>query len=278
MTVKRYQPTSPGRRQKTLDDRKDLHRGGPEKSLITDRKGSVGRAHGRVTVRHRSRGAKKRYRRIDFKRDKKSVPAQVERLEYDPNRGAHLALLVYKDGEKRYILAPEGLSPGDTVVSGENVEMAVGNALPLRKIPVGIPIHNIELHAGRGGQLVRGAGTAAKITAKEGDWAQLKMPSGEIRKVRLDCYATVGQVSNPEHKTLKRGKAGVMRHKGVRPTVRGVAQHPGSHPHGGGEGRSGIGMKSPKSPWGKRTLGKKTRRRKHTDKYIVKDRRKGKRS
>lgn len=272
--VKRFKPTSPGRRQKTLDERKNLHRGRPEKSLVKDRKGPVGRAKGTITTRHRSRGAKKKYRQVDFKRDKKNIPARVERLEYDPNRGAHLALLLYNDGEKRYILAPEGLRPGDTVVSGEAVEPRVGNALPLKKIPLGMAIHNLELIPGRGGQMVRGAGTAAKIVAKEDGYAQVKMPSGEVRKVHLDGYATLGQVSNPEHKTLKLGKAGTKRHKGIRPTVRGVAQHPGSHPHGGGEGRSGVGMKSPKSPWGKRALGKKTRKRKHTDKYIIKDRRK----
>jgi large subunit ribosomal protein L2 len=244
----------------------------PLKRLTTAKKGPVGRSKGRITVRHRSAGEKKLYRQIDFKRDKRDIKARVESLEYDPNRGADIALLVYEDGEKRYILAPEGLQIGDTVVAGEKVEIRTGNALPLKNIPVGIPIHNIELSPGRGGQLARGAGTVARIMAKEDDYVQVQLPSGEIHKILAAGYATLGQLSHPERKLARLGKAGRKRHLGIRPTVRGVAMHPGAHPHGGGEGRSGIGMKSPKSPWGKRTLGKKTRRRKHTDKYILKRR------
>lgn len=244
----------------------------PLKQLTKAKKGPVGRSKGRITIRHRSAGERKLYRQIDFRRDKRDIKARVGSLEYDPNRGANIALLVYEDGEKRYILAPEGLQIGDTVVAGEKVEIRTGNALPLRNIPVGIPIHNVEIAPGRGGQLARGAGTAARITAKEDDYVQVQLPSGEVHKILASGYATLGQLSNPERKLVRLGKAGRKRHMGVRPTVRGVAQHPGAHPHGGGEGRSGIGMKSPKSPWGKRTLGKKTRRRKHTNKYIVKGR------
>ncbi len=234
----------------------------------------VGRSKGRVTTRHKGGGAKRLYRYVDFKRDKRGISARVEAVEYDPNRSANLALLVYEDGERRYIILPQGLKVGAKVIAGEDVPVKLGNALPLQKISVGTEVHNVELTADRGGQMVRAAGSAATVTAKEGGYIHLKMPSGEVRKVREENWATVGRVAGAERKLRKIGKAGIKRHMGVRPTVRGVAQHPGSHPHGGGEGRSGIGMPSPKSPWGKKTLGKKTRRRVHTDKYIVKDRRK----
>lgn len=273
MAMKRYNPTSSGRRQRADVDSSHLSKERPLKSLTRSKKGSVGRAKGRVTTRHREQGEKKLYRQIDFRRDKKDLAGRVAAIEYDPNRSADIALIIYKDGEKRYILAPAGLKPGETVIAGEKVEIKDGNALPLKNIPVGLPIHNIELFPGRGGQMARSAGVAAKITAKEGGYAHLQMPSGEVRKVLIDCFATLGQVSRMEHSSVKLGKAGRKRHMGVRPTVRGVAQNPRSHPHGGGEGRSGVGMKSPKSPWGKRTLGKKTRRRKNTAKYIIKDRR-----
>lgn len=273
MAVKNYKPTSSGRRQRTDIDSSHLSKKRPLKSLTRSKKGSVGRSKGRVTVRHREVGAKKLYRQIDFKRDKDGIKAKVVSLEYDPNRSCDIALLVYADGEKRYILAPEGVEVGDAVVSGEKVEIKDGNALLLKNIPVGFAIHNLELVPGYGGQLVRGAGVAARITAKEGAYVQVQLPSGEIRRLRSQCRATLGQLSRAESKTITLGKAGRKRHMGIRPTVRGVAMHPGAHPHGGGEGRSGIGMKSPKSPWGKRTLGKKTRRRKYTDKYIVKRRR-----
>lgn len=238
------------------------------------RKRDVGRSKGRISVRHKGGGAKRVYRVIDFRRDKRDIPARVEAIEYDPNRSAGIALLVYADGERRYILAPEKIEVGSEVMASEKAPAKAGNALPLGKIPVGMEVHNVGLIPGRGGQLVRSAGTAAAVTAKEGNYVHLKMPSGEVRKVRVECWATVGRLAGAERKLRKLGKAGVKRHMGVRPTVRGVVQHPGSHPHGGGEGKSGIGMPSPKTPWGKPTLGKKTRKRKHTDKYIVKDRRK----
>lgn len=238
------------------------------------RKREVGRSRGKISVRHKGGGARRLYRVIDFKRDKRDIPAKVRAIEYDPNRTADVALLVYADGEQRYILAPEKTKVGSEVVASEKAPAKAGNALPLGKIPVGTEVHNIELIPGRGGQLVRSAGSAAVVAAKEGDWIHLKMPSGEIRKARQECWATVGRLAGVERKTRKLRKAGAKRWRGIRPTVRGVVQHPRAHPHGGGEGKSGIGMPSPKTPWGKPTLGKKTRRRKHTDKYIVKDRRK----
>jgi large subunit ribosomal protein L2 len=244
------------------------------KRLKKGTKRHVGRSKGRVTTRHKGGGAKRLYRAVDFKRDKRGISARVEAVEYDPNRSANLALLVYEDGERRFILLPQGLKVRAEVIADEGAPAKLGNALPLKKIPVGTEVHNIELTCGRGGQMVRAAGSAATVTAKEGGYVHLKMPSAEVRKVREENWATVGRVAGVEHKLRKIKKAGTKRHMGVRPTVRGVAQHPGSHPHGGGEGRSGIGMPSPKSPWGKKTLGKKTRRRIHTDKYIVKDRRK----
>lgn len=230
-------------------------------------------ASGKVTMRHQGGREKRFLRLIDYKRNKYEIPAKVSSIEYSPNRGADIALLNYADGEKYYILAPIGLKVGDEVVSGQRVEIKIGNALPLKSIPAGTVVHNIELVPGKGGQIVRGAGTGATLASKEGKYAVLKLPSGEQRRVQLGCFATIGQVSNPERKAVKLGKAGRKRHMGIRPTVRGVVQHPGSHPHGGGEGKSGIGMPSPKSPWGKKTLGKRTRKRKkYSDKLIIKRR------
>lgn len=225
---------------------------------------------GQVSVRHRGGGEKRFIRKVDFKRNKSNIEAKVAAIEYDPNRGADLALLHYQDGEKRYILAPLGLKVGDIVVSGEKPELKIGNAMPLGNIPVGEKVHNLELIPGKGSQLVKGAGTSATVLVKEKDYVQVKLPSGEVRRFRQECFATLGQLGRSERKARKLGKAGKKRHLGIKPTVRGVAQDPRSHPHGGGEGRSGIGMPSPKSPWGKKTLGKKTRKRKkQSDKYIV---------
>ncbi len=272
--LKQSKPTSSGVRHK-ITVVKNLTTSKPEKSLTERVKKNSGRnAHGHITTRHRGGGEKRRYRIIDFKRNKLGIDARVMTLEYDPNRSATIALLQYRDGEKRYILAPDGLEVDMTVTSGPDVEPRVGNALPLKKIPIGMPIHNIELKARAGAQMVRAAGTAALIQSKEGGVVTIKLPSGEIRLLKEDCFATIGQVSNLDHKNRQIGKAGRRRHMGWRPTVRGVAQHPGSHPHGGGEGRSGIGMPGPKTPWGKPALGKKTRGKyKYSNKYIVKDRR-----
>ena len=278
MAVKKYKPTSPGMRDKTGYTFDEITKTKPERSLITDRRKKGGRnVYGRITVRHRGGGHKRRIRLVDFKRDKLSVPAIVAAIEYDPNRTARLALLNYVDGEKRYIIAPVGLQVGDTVVSGPGTDIKPGNSLPISEIPTGTMIHNIELQQGRGGQLVRSAGGAAQLLAKEGDYAHVRLPSGEVRLVRQKCYATIGQVGNLDHGNIKLGKAGRKRHMGIRPTVRGSAMSPRDHPHGGGEGRSPIGMPSPKSPWGKKTLGKKTRRNKQTDKYIIRRRGKGRR-
>jgi large subunit ribosomal protein L2 len=250
----------------------------PEKSLIKPRRRKGGRnVHGRITVRHRGGGHRRHIRVVDFKRDKRGIPARVAAIEYDPNRSARLALLNYVDGEKRYIIAPVDLKVDDTVMSGPKAEIRPGNSLPITNIPVGTMIHNIELREGRGGQLVRAAGGAAQLLAKEGDYAQIRLPSGEVRLVRQTCYATIGQVGNLDHGNIKLGKAGRKRHLGFRPAVRGSAMSPRDHPHGGGEGRSPIGMPSPKSPWGKPTLGKRTRHNKRTDKYIVRRRRKTRR-
>lgn len=272
--IKSYKPTSPGTRfRKTLVV--DVDKKKPEKSLLKPLKGAVGRSKGRITTRHRQRGHKKHYRVVDFKRDKRDIPAKVAAIEYDPNRGPNIALLYYADGEKRYILAPENLKKGMTVVSGEEVEYSVGNALPLEKIPLGMPIHNIELSPGKGGQMVRGAGNSAVITAKEGNYVNIRLPSGEVKRVLKSCYATIGALSNADLRNINLGKAGRKRHLGRRPHTRGVAHSsPRDHPHGGSYKDTGIGMPSPKSPWGWKTRGKKTRRRKYTDKYIVKDRRK----
>ena len=248
----------------------------PERSLLRPLSKQAGRnAQGRITVRHRGGGHKRQYRVIDFKRDKVDVPATVKSIEYDPNRSARIALLVYADGDKRYIIAPLGLQVGDVLMSGNDAEIRVGNALSLERIPLGTLVHNVELAPGRGGQIVRSAGTSAQLLAKEGEYVTLRLPSGEMRLVRKECMATVGQVGNVDHGNIKLGKAGRQRWLGYRPAVRGSAMTPRDHPHGGGEGRAPIGMPSPKSPWGKKTLGKKTRRNKATEKYIV--RRRGKR-
>lgn len=274
MAIKRYKPTSPARRFMTVLTFDEVTKKEPEKSLVQILKSKAGRNNdGRITVRHRGGGHKRKYRIIDFKRDKVDIPAKVAAIEYDPNRTANIALLHYADGEKRYIIAPHGLQVGDTVISSENADIKVGNALPLRNIPVGTFVHNIELKPGKGGQLVRAAGNAAQLMAKEGDYAQLRLPSGEVRMIRLECKATVGQVGNVEHEIVSIGKAGRKRHMGIRPTVRGSAMNPVDHPHGGGEGKSPIGRPSPMTPWGKPTLGYKTRdKKKASNKYIIKRR------
>ncbi len=273
MGIKVYKPTSPGRRGMTAPTFDEITKTEPERSLLVDLRKRAGRnVNGRITVRHRGGGHKRLYRLIDFKRDKLGVPARVASIEYDPNRSARIALLVYSDGEKRYIIAPLGLRVGDEVESGTGVDIQVGNALPLKDIPLGTMVHNIELYPGRGGQMVRAAGTSAQVLAKEGKFVTLRLPSGEIRLVRRDCMATVGQVGNVDHGNVKLGKAGRKRWLGRRPKVRGSAMSPRDHPHGGGEGRSPIGMPSPKTPWGKRTMGKKTRKSKMSDRYIVRRR------
>jgi large subunit ribosomal protein L2 len=275
MPIKVYKPTSPGRRDMTASTFEEITRTEPEKSLVRPLKKSAGRNfRGKITVRHRGGGHKRRYRVIDFKRDKFGVPGRVDSIEYDPNRSARIALVVYADGEKRYIIAPVGMMVGDMVMSGPDAEIHTGNALPINAIPVGSTIHNIELHVGKGGQLARAAGTSAQLLAKEGRYAHIRLPSGEVRLVSVQCMATLGQVGNTDHGNIKLGKAGRKRWLGFRPSVRGSAMDPASHPHGGGEGRSPIGMPGPKSPWGKPTLGYKTRRNKSTDKWIV--RRRGK--
>lgn len=276
MGIRVYKPTSPGRRGMSVLTFEEVTRTKPERSLVEPLHRNSGRNNrGKVTVRHRGGGQKRLYRVIDFKRDKFGIPARVSSIEYDPNRSARIALLVYADGAKRYILAPLGLTVGDSVMSGAEAEIRIGNALPLHRIPLGTIVHNVELQPGRGGQMARSAGTAAQVMAKEGDTATLRLPSGEMRKVSVNCLATIGQVGNTDHSNVTLGKAGRKRWMGRRPEVRGVAMDPSSHPHGGGEGRSPIGMPGPKSPWGKPTLGYKTRRNKQTDKYIV--RRRGKR-
>jgi large subunit ribosomal protein L2 len=270
MAIKTYKPTSAGRRNMSVSTFEEVTRSEPERSLLAPVRRKGGRNNsGRVTTRHQGGGHKRRYRIIDFKRNKHGVPAVVDSIEYDPNRSARIALVIYQDGEKRYILAPNGLSVGDTVVSGEGADIRPGNALPIRNIPLGTMVHNLELHPGRGGQIVRSAGNAAQVLAKEGAMSQIRLPSGEVRYISMDCLATVGQVSNSDHANISLGKAGRKRWQGVRPNVRGVAMDPGSHPHGGGEGRSSIGMKAPKTPWGKKALGVKTRRNKRSNKFIV---------
>lgn len=277
MAIKKFNPTSPGRRHMTGQTFEEITRTTPEKSLVESLHRKAGRnSHGRITVRHRGGGHARKYRIIDFKRNKLDIPARVNSVEYDPNRSARIALLVYADGEKRYIVAPLGLKVGDSVLSSRTeAEVRVGNALPLDRIPLGTMIHNVELYPGRGGQMVRAAGAAAQLMAKEGGYATLRLPSGEIRLVRRICMATIGQVGNVDHANVKLGKAGRKRWKGWRPAVRGSAMSPRDHPHGGGEGRSPIGMPGPKSPWGWRTLGRKTRHNKDTDKYIVRRRQSG---
>ena len=277
MGIRTYKPTSAGRRGMTVSDFTEISRSKPQRSLLRPLRKRAGRNfRGKITVRHRGGGHKQHYRMIDFKRDKLGIPGKVESIEYDPNRSARIALLLYADGERRYIIAPLGLMVGDRVVSGPEAEPRVGNALPLALVPQGTIVHNVELQPGRGGQLARSAGTAAQLLTKEGDYAQLRLPSGEVRLVSLRCMATVGQVGNAEHGLVKLGKAGRKRWLGFRPTVRGSAMSPRDHPHGGGEGRAPIGMPSPKSPWGKKTLGKRTRYNKRTDKYIVRRRTTGK--
>lgn len=278
MAVKKYKPVTPGQRGMTGYTFEEITKTTPERSLLVALRKQGGRnSYGRVTVRHRGGGNRRFIRIVDFKRDKRDIPARVAAIEYDPNRTARLALLYYADGEKRYILAPLGLKVGDTVLAGPSAEIRPGNALPIANIPVGTTIHNIELRAGKGGQLVRSAGSSAQLLAKEGDFAQIRMPSGEVRLVRQICYATIGQIGNVDHSNVKLGKAGRKRHLGIRPTVRGTAMSPRDHPHGGGEGRQPIGLPGPKSPWGKPTLGYKTRRNKETDKYVVRRRSKSSR-
>jgi len=275
MGVKKYKPTTPGQRGMTGYSFEEITKSTPERSLLKPLRKKGGRnMYGRITVRHRGGGNRRHIRIVDFKRDKRDIPAKVAAIEYDPNRSARLALLHYVDGEKRYIIAPLDLRVGDTVLAGLGVEVRPGNSLPISSIPVGTMVHNIELKEGRGGQLVRAAGGSAQLLAKEGDYAQIRLPSGEVRMVRQACYATIGQIGNVEHSNIKLGKAGRKRHLGFRPAVRGSAMSPRDHPHGGGEGRQPIGMPGPKSPWGKPTLGYNTRRNKKTEKYIV--RRRGK--
>lgn len=278
MAVKIYKPKTNGQRHKTSYTFEEITKTRPERSLIVVKKERAGRnSSGRVTVRHRGGGARRQIRLVDFKRDKMNIPAKVAAIEYDPNRTARLALLNYADGEKRYIIAPIGVKVGDTLLSGPNVEIRPGNNLPLANIPVGTTIHAIELHPGKGAQIVRSAGTSAQLLAKEGKYAHVRMPSGEVRLVLQECSASIGQVGNVEHSNIKLGKAGRARHMGLRPEVRGTAMSPRDHPHGGGEGRSSIGMPGPKSPWGKPTLGYKTRTNKRTDDMILRHRSKAKR-
>ncbi len=276
MALKQYKPTSPGRRGMTSSTFDEVTKKQPERSLVAPRTSKAGRNNqGRITVRHRGGGAKRRLRIIDFKRDKTGVPGRVAAIEYDPNRSARIALIHYADGEKRYILAPLGLAVGDTVRSGPTAEIKSGNALPLRNIPTGTLVHNVELTIGKGGQLARGAGTGVQVMAKEGDYCLLRLPSGETRRVPADCMATVGQVGNVENNIVKLGKAGRARWKGRRPAVRGAAMTPRDHPHGGGEGKAPVGLPGPKTPWGKPAMGHRTRGKKPSDKYIVRRRREG---
>ena len=273
MAVKVYRPTSPGRRGMTGHTFEEITRSKPEKSLLAPLKKKSGRNNqGKLTVRHRGGGAKRKLRIIDFKRDKFGVPGRVAAVEYDPNRSARIALIYYADGDKRYILSPLGLKVDDTIMSGEGAEIRPGNTLPLKLLPNGTEIHNIELYRGRGGQMVRSAGASAQLMAKEGEYALVRLPSGEMRRVRAECMATIGQIGNVDHSNISIGKAGRKRWMGWRPTVRGSAMSPRDHPHGGGEGRSPIGMPGPKTPWGKPALGYRTRKSKLSDKYIVKRR------
>lgn len=274
MGIRKYRPMTPGTRGMTVSTFGEITKKQPEKSLtVTLKKHSGRNVRGKITVRHRGGGVRPKYRIIDFKRNKDDIPAKVKAIEYDPNRSANIALLAYADGEKRYILAPEGLSVGDVVESGANADIKPGNALPIANIPLGTMIHNIEMKKGKGGQLVRSAGNGAQLMAKEGKYAQVRLPSGEVRMVSINCRATIGEVGNEEHGNIRIGKAGRKRHMGWRPAVRGSVMNPNDHPHGGGEGRAPIGRKSPVTPWGKPTLGYKTRKKKNpSDKYIVKKR------
>ncbi len=276
MGLKNYKPTSAGRRLMSVSDFAEITRAKPEKKLTKAVRKSGGRnAHGHITTRHVGGGHKRRYRIIDWRREKEGVPATVASIEYDPNRTARIALLHYRDGEKRYILAPVGLAVGDTLLSGEGVDIRPGNALPIRSIPVGTVIHNVETQPGSGGQMIRSAGSFGQLMAKEGAYAQIRMPSGEVRRVLQDCKATIGQISNIENASIRVGKAGKSRWLGIRPTVRGLAMNPVDHPHGGGEGKSGQGNPHPVSPWGQKTKGLKTRNNRRTDKLIVTRRRPG---
>ncbi|MGI6257230.1 MAG: 50S ribosomal protein L2 [Anaerovoracaceae bacterium] len=274
MGIKKYNPTTPGLRGMTVSTFEEITKSTPEKSLTVTLKKHAGRnSRGKITVRNRGGGYRPKYRIIDFKRNKDNIPGNVSAIEYDPNRSANIALIVYADGEKRYILAPENLKVGNVIFSGPDADIQVGNALPLANIPVGTMIHNIEMKPGRGGQLVRSAGNGAQLMAKEHPYAQIRLPSGEVRKIRMECRATVGEVGNEDHQNIDIGKAGKKRHMGRRPHVRGSAMNPNDHPHGGGEGKTGVGRVSPVSPWGKPTLGYKTRKKnKDSDKYIVKKR------
>ena len=278
MAIKNYKPTSPGRRNMSGFVFDEITTSEPEKSLLAPLKKKGGRNNqGRITIRHRGGGHKRRYRIIDFKRNKENVPAKVVSIEYDPNRTSRISLLHYADGEKRYIISPEGVEVGDVLISGEQVEIRPGNALPMKNIPVGTVLHCVEMRKGKGAQLGRSAGASIQLMAKDEHYAQLRMRSGEIRKIRVECKATIGTVGNAQHMNVDFGKAGRKRHMGVRPTVRGSAMSPRDHPHGGGEGRQGIGLPGPKTPWGKPALGKKTRRNKRTNKYVVRQRAKKRR-
>ncbi len=274
MGIKKYNPTTPGLRGMTVSTFEEITCTTPEKSLtVTLKKHSGRNSRGKITVRHRGGGYRPKYRIIDFKRDKDGIPGTVATIEYDPNRSANIALINYADGEKRYIVAPNKLKVGDVIVSGADADIKVGNALPVANIPVGTVVHNIELKPGKGAQMVRSAGNGAQLMAKEGKYASLRLPSGEVRKVRLECRATIGEVGNIDHQNIQIGKAGRKRHMGIRPTVRGSVMNPNDHPHGGGEGKAGIGRVSPVTPWGKPALGYKTRKKKNqSDKYIVKRR------
>ena len=274
MAIKSYKPTSPARRHMTVSDFAEITKFEPERSLLASKKKHAGRnSYGRITVRHRGGGNRKKYRIIDFKRNKDGMTATVIGIEYDPNRSANIALIQYEDGTKAYILAPQGLTDGDKVVSGAGADIKPGNALEIKDIPVGTLIHNVELYPGKGGQLVRSAGVSAQLMAKEGNYAQVRLPSGEVRMIRLNCKATIGVIGNEQHENISIGKAGRKRHMGWRPTVRGSVMNPCDHPHGGGEGKSPIGRPSPVTPWGKPALGLKTRKKKNkTNKFIVKRR------
>ena len=273
MAIRNYKPTTPGRRKMSSLVNEEITTSTPEKSLTVTMKKNSGRNNqGKITVRHQGGGVKRKYRIIDFKRNKRDVPGSVASIEYDPNRTANIALISYADGEKRYIIAPKGLTVNDTVVSGENVDIKVGNALPIANIPVGTMIHNIELRPGKGGELARSAGTSAQILGREDNYVMIRLSSGEQRKVLGSCMATIGEVGNEDSSLVKIGKAGRKRHMGIRPTVRGSVMNPNDHPHGGGEGRAPVGRKAPMTPWGKPALGLKTRKKKQSDKFIVRRR------
>jgi len=274
MGIRKYNPTTPGLRGMTVSTFEEITTSTPEKSLTVTLKQNAGRnVRGKITVRHRGGGTRAKYRIIDFKRNKDGIPGKVTTIEYDPNRSANIALVVYADGEKRYIIAPNKLKVGDVVVSGADADIKIGNALPMKNIPVGTIIHNIEMKPGKGGQMVRSAGNGAQLMAKEGDYVSVRLPSGEVRKVRMECRATIGEVGNLDHENIKIGKAGRKRHMGIRPTVRGSVMNPNDHPHGGGEGKTGIGRVSPVTPWGKPALGYKTRKKNNpSNQYIVKRR------